>query len=188
MTSQQAMTQLLAGAGRGEKEALDALMPLVYAKLRQMAGAYLRRERAGHTLQTTALVHEAYLRLVNQQKVDWENHAQFFGVAAQMMRRILINHARDHKADKRGGGARPLSLGVAEGAGESPDFELTALDLALGRLAAFDPDLSRVVELRYFGGLTIEETAAVMGVSPSTVKADWLTAKAWLYGQLAGRE
>jgi RNA polymerase sigma factor (TIGR02999 family) len=186
MTSQQAITELLADAGRGDKAALDALMPLVYAELRRLAGAYLRRESPGHTLQTTALVHEAYLRLVNQQQVDWRNHAQFFGVAAQMMRRILINHARERKADKRGGGARALSLGAAEGAGESREFDLTALDLALGKLEEFDPQLSRIVELRYFGGLTIEETAAVLKVSPSTVKLGWLTAKAWLYDEVVG--
>jgi RNA polymerase sigma factor (TIGR02999 family) len=187
MTSQQAVTELLRDAGRGDRAALDALMPVVYAELRRLAGAYLRRERGGHTLQTTALVHEAYLRLVQQRQVDWRNHAQFFGVAAQMMRRVLINHARDRAAEKRGGGAQPLSLGAADAAGVGPEFDLTALDLALSKLEGFDPQLSRVVELRYFGGLTIEETAAVLKVSPSTVKLGWLTAKAWLYDELAGR-
>lgn len=187
MTSQQGVTQLLIDSGRGDRAALDALMPLVYAELRRLADSYLRRERAGHTLQTTALVHEAYLRLVDQRSVDWQNRAQFFGLAAQMMRRVLLNHARDRKAEKRGGGATHVSLEDAGEAGKEIEVDLAALDLALTELEKFDPDLSRLVELRYFGGLTINETAAVMKVSPSTVKRDWDTAKAWLYEQVQGK-
>jgi RNA polymerase sigma-70 factor (ECF subfamily) len=186
MTSQASITQLLIDSSRGDKAALDALMPLVYAELRRLADAYLRRERLGHTLQATALVHEAYMRLVDQQNVDWQNRAQFFGLAAQMMRRILVNHARSHHADKRGGHAQKLSLEEVGEAGGGVEVDLTALDLALTDLESFDPDLSRLVELRYFGGLTIKETAAVMKVSPSTIKRDWDTAKAWLYDAVAG--
>ncbi|MBV9880159.1 MAG: sigma-70 family RNA polymerase sigma factor [Gemmatirosa sp.] len=161
--------------------ALNALFPVVYDELRRLAGRYLRDERAGHTLQATALVHEAWMRLVDQRRLDVADRAQFFGAAAETMRRILVNHARDRKAAKRGGGATPITLGAAlRVAGAAPDDDLLAVDDALTALAALDPRQARVVELRYFAGLSIEETGEVLGVSPATVKREWATAKAWL--------
>jgi len=178
------VTQLLINWGKGDKQALDQLMPLVYKELHLIASRYLRRERQGHTLQTTALINEAYLRVVNQNSVNWQNRAQFFGVAAQMMRRILVDHARSHLYAKRGGGAEKLTLDEAIATPQERDFELVALDDALITLAAIDPQQSRIIELRFFGGLTIEETADVLGISPATVKRDWNIAKAWLYGEI----
>jgi len=180
------ITDLLGGYARGDKEALDKLMPVVYNELRQQAARYLRREQAGHTLQTTALIHEAYVRLVDQRNVQWQNRAHFFGIAAQMMRRILVDHARTKKRAKRGGSDVKVSLADATIPVKEQDLDIVALDEALTRLAELDEQQSRVVELRFFSGLTVEETAEVMGISPATVKRDWSMAKAWLHRELSG--
>ena len=178
------MTKLLVRLTDGDGAVLDELLPLVYAELRRLAASYLRRERAGHTLQPTALVHEAYLRMIDQTQAHWQNRAHFFGVAAQMMRRILVDHARAQQAEKRGGEFQKLSLDEnIDVSGQRAD-ELVALDDALERLAEIDPKKSRVVELRFFGGLSVEETAEVLGVSAPTIKREWRMAKAWLYGQV----
>jgi RNA polymerase sigma factor (TIGR02999 family) len=173
------VTQLLLDWSNGDKAALDHLIEAVYGELRRLAVRYLSHERSDHTLQPTALVHEAYLQLVDQKRVNWQNRAHFFGAAARLMRRILVDHARSHQAAKRGGGYR-ITLSDAVAVAQPPDFDLIALDDALDELSSFDQQQSRVVELRYFGGLSIEETAAVLQVSPATVKRDWTTAKAWL--------
>ena len=186
MSSQPNITELLVGYQRGDKEALDRLMPIVYDELRRQAARYLRREQAGHTLQTTALIHEAYVRLVDQRNVQWQNRAHFFGIAAQLMRRILVDHARTKKRVKRGGSNIRVSLADATVAAKGPDLDIVALDEALERLAKLDEQQSRVVELRYFSGLTVEETAEVMGVSPATVKREWSVARAWLHRELSG--
>ena len=186
MSAQPNITELLAGYGRGDKEALDRLMPIVYDELRRQAARYLRREQAGHTLQTTALIHEAYVRLVDQRNVQWQNRAHFFGIAAQLMRRILVDHARTKKRVKRGGSGVRVSLGEANVAARGEDLDVVALDEALNRLARIDEQQSRVVELRFFSGLTVEETAEAMGISPATVKRDWSMAKAWLHRELSG--
>lgn len=178
------VTQLLVAWSNGDKTALDRLMPLVYMELSRLAHLYMGRERPGHTLQTTALVNEAYLRLVDQEKMRWENRAHFFGIAARLMREILIEHARSRQAAKRGGAQVRLSLGEVERIASKPDVNLIALDEALVRLEAIDPRKSRIVELRYFGGLGIEETAEVIGVSPATVKRDWSMARAWLRSEI----
>jgi RNA polymerase sigma factor (TIGR02999 family) len=174
------ITALLGAWSRGNRSALNQLLPLVYAELRRIAGRQLRSERANHTLQPTALVHEVYLRLVDQRQVDWQNRAHFFGVAAQVMRRILVDHARRHSASKRGEGVRCVSIDEAKEVAASNEIPILALDHALARLEEVDPDLAKIVELRAFGGLTIEEAAHVLNVSPSTAKRDWRTAKAWL--------
>lgn len=186
MASQPNITELLAGYGRGEKAAVDRLMPIVYDELRRQAARYLRREQPGITLQTTALIHEAYLRLVDQRNVQWQNRAHFFGIAAQLMRRILVDHARAKKRTKRGGSVVRVSLGEATATTKGQDFDVVALDEALERLAQIDEQQSRVVELRFFSGLTVEETAEVMGISAATVKRDWSMAKAWLHRELRG--
>jgi RNA polymerase sigma-70 factor, ECF subfamily len=175
------ITARLVAWGNGEQAALDDVIRAVYGELRRMASHYLRQEDPGHTLQPTALVHEAYLRLIDQTQVNWQNRAQFFGVAAQMMRRILVDHARGKHRDKRGGDAvkLPLDEAVNLSQGHAPD--LLALDEALQELGALDARKSRVVELRFFGGLSVEETAEVLAVSPQTVLRDWKLAKAWLY-------
>jgi RNA polymerase sigma factor (TIGR02999 family) len=178
------VTALLAEWSHGDRSALDRLLPLVYAELRRMATRRLGAERAGHTLQPTALVHEAYLRLVGQRRVDWQDRAHFFGVAAQIMRRILVDHARRRGAGKRGAGVQCVSLDDAHGVPASNEIPILALDHALERLQEIDPDLARVVELRAFGGLTIEEAAHVLEVSPSTAKREWRTARAWLTREL----
>lgn len=170
----------------GDAMALERLIPAVYQELRSLAERYLRAENPGHTLQPTALVHEAYLRLIDQTQVEWRNRAHFFGVAAQMMRRILVDHAKTKRRHKRGGGAIKLSLDEALNYGQAQARELIALDDALQALAAFDERKSRVVELRYFGGLSVEETAQVLDLSAQTIIRDWNMAKAWLYQQLAG--
>ena len=183
--SQLEVTRLLVRLTDGDRGVLDELLPLIYGELRRLAAGYLRRERVGHTLQPTALVHEAYLRLVDQTQVRWQNRAHFLGVAAQMMRRILVDHARAHEAGKRGGEFQKLSLDEnIDASGEGRDINLVALDDALERLAEIDPQKSKIVELRFFGGLSVEETAEVLGVSAPTVKRQWRMAKAWLYGQL----
>jgi RNA polymerase sigma factor (TIGR02999 family) len=177
-------TQLLIDLTNGNRDAVDALLPHIYSELRSLAANYLRRERVDHTLQPTALVHEAYLRLIDQTQVNWQNRAHFFGVAAQMMRRILVDHARAHQAEKRGGELQkvPISGNIYDPV-ELP-AELIALDEALDELATFDEMKSRIVELRYFGGLTVEETAEALGVTPVTIKRHWRLAKAWLYGKM----
>jgi RNA polymerase sigma factor (TIGR02999 family) len=179
------VTALLAEARAGKAEALDALLPLVYDELRRVARAYLRRERPGQTLQATGLVHEAYLRLMKERHVEWQNRAHFCAIAASSMRQILVERARARKAAKRGGAWAKLSLHEELAAAPDTGVDVEALDQALERLAARDPDQARLVELRYFGGLTIEETAGVLGVSPATVKRSWMVARAWLKKELA---
>ncbi len=178
------VTELLGHWGNGDQDARDALIPLVYAELRRMARRYLQRERGDHTLQSAALVHEAYLRLVRQDAPQWQNRAHFFGVAAQLMRHILVDHARSRLAVKRGAGAPRLSLPAGIASPERPEMDLVALDDALNLLANLDPQASRMVELRFFGGLSIEEAAVVLGVSPATVKREWATARAWLQREM----
>jgi RNA polymerase sigma-70 factor, ECF subfamily len=187
MSSPTGVTRLLADARRGDQAALDALLPLVYGELRRLADHYLRGERPDHTLQATALVHEAYLRLVGQTSIDWQNRAHFFSVAAQVMRHILVDHARGYNAEKRGGGERRLSLDEAVSFFEERDVSLVALDEALNELAALDEQQARVVELRFFGGLKVKEIAEVLQVSPDAVRYDWRMAKAWLHRALCGK-
>jgi len=160
-------------------------LPLIYADLRRLAASHLRRERPGHTLQSTALVHEAFLRLVDQRNTHWRNRTHFFGIAASMIRRILVDHARQQRAEKRGGNAVRLELDEGMAALDKKDFDIVALDDALARLAELDERQSQVIELRFFGGLSIEETAEVMKLSPATVKRDWTIARAWLYRELS---
>jgi RNA polymerase sigma factor (TIGR02999 family) len=176
------ITQLLIAWSDGHDDALAALLPQVYDELRKMAAGHLRHEAAGHALQPTALVHEAYLRLVDQRRAHWRNRAQFYGVAAQIMRRILVDHARAQHADKRGAGWDLVPLANHEPL--APSVEVSALDEALQRLAVFDRQQARIVELRYFGGLTIDETAEVMKISPATVVREWTVARAWLRAEL----
>jgi len=178
------VTALLMELTNGNREAASELMPIVYDELRKLAGRYMRRERTDHTLQATALVHEAYLKLVQQQEANWQSRAHFFGIAAQVMRHILIDHARGHTSEKRGGGKRPVPLEEALIFTPEKSLELLRLDESLQRLAELDPRQGRVVELRFFGGLTVEETADVLGVSPKTVKREWSMAKAWLHGDM----
>ena len=183
--SPQEVTKLLVQLTDGDRRAMDELLPLIYDELRRLASSYLRRERQGHTLQPTALVHEAYMRMVDQTQVRWQNRAHFFGVAAQMMRRILVDHARSQQAEKRGGEFQKLSLDERiDVSGQDRDLNLVALDDALNRLAEIDPQKSKIVEMRFFGGLSVEETAEVLGVSVPTVKRHWRLAKAWLYGEI----
>ncbi len=179
------VTQLLLDWSSGDKAALDKLMPLVYGELRQLAHHYLRAERADHTLQTTALVHEAYLRLISQNRVNWQNRAHFFAISAQMMRRILIDHARSHQQAKRGGGAVKLPLAEAAILSNEQAAEMIALDDALSALEKFDSRKSRVVELKFFGGLTTQEIAEVLHLSPRTIESDWQVAQAWLYREMS---
>jgi RNA polymerase sigma factor (TIGR02999 family) len=184
MNTSTEVTQLLCLWSGGDRAALESLMDVVYPELRHLAHAYLRRERPGHTLQSTALVHEAYLRLIDQKSVTWQNRAHFFGIAAHMMRRILVDHARGRQASKRGAGISLLTLDEAV-AGSSPRaLDLLALDQALESLARIDPQQSRIVELRFFAGLSIEETAEVQKISSATVKREWAIAKAWLYREM----
>jgi RNA polymerase sigma factor (TIGR02999 family) len=180
------LTLLLEEARAGKADALDALLPLVYDELRRVAGAYIRRERPGQTLQATALVHEAYLRLMREQHVAWQNRAHFCAIAANSMRQILVERARARKALKRGGERVRLSLHDEVAVAPAAGLDVEALDEALGRLAERDADQARLVELRYFGGLTIEETADVLGISPATVKRSWMVARAWLKKELEG--
>jgi RNA polymerase sigma factor (TIGR02999 family) len=178
------VTGLLRAWGRGDHHAREELLPLVYEDLRRRAAAYLRRERADHTLEPAALVHEAYLRLVGQKRVAWQNRAHFFGVAAQMMRRILVDHARRQHRGKRSGAAVKVTLDEGVGRVEPPDCELLLLDQALTELTVIDPQQGQLVELRYFGGLTEDEIAEVLAVSRSTVTREWQTARAWLYRRI----
>jgi len=187
--SQHEVTQLLLDWSDGDGQAFDKLLPLVYDELRYLAGAYLNRERADHTLQTTALVHEAYLKLVDQRSVNWQNRGHFFAIAAQAMRRVLLDSARRRSAVKRGSGGQKLSLDDAATVSiETSDENLIALDKALNELATFDPQQSRLIEMRYFGGMTIEETAEALGLSPATVKREWALARAWLYKSITGTD
>ncbi len=180
------ITRLLADWGRGDREALDRLAPLVHAELRGIARRQMSRERPGHTLQATALVNEAYLRLAGQDGFEYKDRAHFYAVCAQVMRHVLIDHARSHARDKRGGGAVQVSLGEAEAMDAGRAADLVALDEALKELEEVDPQKGRIVELRYFAGLGIEETAEVLGISPTTVRREWRRAKAWLYRSMAG--
>ena len=186
MESPDGVTQMLVDWSNGDQAALDKLMPVVYDELRRLASNYLRRERPGHTLQPTALVNEAYMKLVDQRKARWQNRAQFFGVAAQLMRRILVDHARVRQAQKRGGSdQQQISLTHADQMAEKPDVDLLALHEALNQLAEIDPQQARIVELRFFGGLTIEEAAEVLEISHATVERDWTLARAWLRRELS---
>lgn len=178
------VTELLVRWRGGDREALDALLPLVYGELRRIARHYLQKERPGHTLQSTALVNEAYVRMVAQDFPQWQNRAHFFAVAAQLMRQILVDYARSHRASKRGGDVYKVALDEAEERPQSADVDIIALDDALKTLAGLDAQQSRVVELKFFGGLSIDDTAEVLGISASTVKRDWITARAWLYREL----
>lgn len=183
------ITRLLQEWQDGSAAALERLMPLVYDELHTLASRYLSRERRSHTLQPTALVNEAYLKLAGQRAVDWQNRAHFYGIAAQLMRRILVDHARREGRSKRGGDVAPLSIDDADPAGATDavdPIDAFVLDRALSRLEALDAQQGRIVELRYFGGLTIQETAEVMHVSSGTVKRDWAVARAWLYRELTG--
>lgn len=185
MQPPEGVTQLLVDWSRGDQKALDKLMPLVYSELRRLASNYLRRERQGHTLQPTALVNEAYLKLIDQKNSRWQNRAQFFGVSAQLMRRILVDHARAHQADKRGGSDQHrLSITSAGKLVQQTEVDLLALHEALEELATVDSQQERIVELRFFGGLSIEETAEVLGVGHATVERDWRMARAWLRRKL----
>lgn len=187
MTTEHAVTRLLHELSAGNEHAVEQLVPLIYAELHAIAERQMRRERADHTLQPTALVHEAFLRLVGNE-TSWQNRQHFLGVAAQAMRRILVDHARRQKARKRGGGADKIELDeqlIAVGGEAGEGLDLEALDEALTRLAEFDARQARIVELRFFAGLDVEETAAVVGVSPATVKRDWQFAKAWLKRELS---
>jgi len=180
------ITHLLKEWSAGDPRALDRLTPLVYEELRHQAARYLRRERRSHTLQTTALIHEAYLRLIDAKDVHWQSRAHFFAIAANLMRRILVDHARRRDADKRGGSRVRVQLDEALAVADEADVDLLAIDEALDRLAVIDPQQARVVELRFFSGLSVEETAAALGVSPKTVKRDWSVARAWLRREIGG--
>ena len=181
------VTELLRRWSGGENAAKEALIPLVYDELRRLARYYLASQRSDHTLQSTAIVHEAYLRLVGHDHVQWENRSHFFGVAAQLMRRILVDHARKRNAAKRGGAHVTVLLDEAIGLSAQRELDLVALDNALKALAELDERQSRIVELRFFGGLSIEDTSTVLGISPATVKREWSTARAWLYAEISGR-
>jgi RNA polymerase sigma-70 factor (ECF subfamily) len=180
------VTELLVAWNNGEETALTKLLPIVEIELRRIAHNYMRRERGNHTLQTSALVNEAFVKLVDQRDVRWQNRSHFFALSAQIMRRILLNHARDRVAGKRGGNAQHVELDDALILTKEKSAELIALDEALERLAKFDKAKSRIVELRYFGGMTIEETAEVLGIAPVTVSVNWRLAKAWLAREIRG--
>jgi RNA polymerase sigma factor (TIGR02999 family) len=183
-TSPEKVTELLRNWRNGDESALDQLMPLVYDELHRMASRYMRRERAGHTLQTSALVNEAYLRLVGRREIEFQNRAHFFAVAAQVMRLLLVDYARGRKYAKRGGDRIQVTLDEAAGSSKGQPAEVLALHEALEKLATLDRRKSQLVELRYFGGMSVEETAEVLGVSGITVKREWLKAKAWLYREI----
>jgi len=181
-------TQLLLAWTAGDRRALDQMLPVVYDELHRLAASYLARERSDHTLQPTALVHEAFLRLIDQREVDWRNRAQFLGVAASLMRRILVNHARDRMVAKRGGDRERVSLSLVDTPSEEKDVDLVALEDALERLAAIDERKARVVELRFYGGLTTDEVGEVLAVSRATVEREWSFARAWLFDALSAEE
>lgn len=180
------ITELLVNWANGDQSALDTLMPVVYAELHRLAHHYMKRERPGHTIQTSALVNEAYLKLIDQRKTRWQNRTQFFAISAQLMRRILVDHARSHGYVKRGGGARKVSLGEVADLSQIGANDVVTLDEGLALLAEIDPRQSQIVELRFFAGLTIKETAEVMDLSPATIKTEWRTARAWLYRYMKG--
>jgi RNA polymerase sigma factor (TIGR02999 family) len=182
--SREDLTGLLNDWSNGDQDALNRLMPLVYEELHRLASRYLRHERVGHTLQTTALVHEAYLKLVDQKKANWQSRIQFFAAAAKVMRHVLVDYARSRQAAKRGGAYCRLSLDEATVSSQEKDADLLSLNEALNHLSEIDPQQSRVVELRVFGGLTVEDTAQALGISPRTVKREWSMAKAWLHQQI----
>ncbi len=184
----QEVTQVLVDWSKGDQNAPDRLMPLVYEELRKLARNYLQRERSDHTLQATGLVHEAYLRLVDQSSMTWQNRAHFFAVAAQVMRRILVDHARAHRAEKRGGEREKIEFDEALAPSGEKAVDLIALDDALHDLVTFDPRQSRIVEMRFFGGLTNEEIGDVLGISPRTIKREWRLAKAWLRREIMKEE
>jgi RNA polymerase sigma factor (TIGR02999 family) len=184
VTTSKAVTRLLRAWGDGDEAALEQLLPLVEAELRRLARAYMARERRGHTLQTTALVNEAFMRLVDARGVRWQDRAHFLGISARLMRRVLVDHARTRGYRKRGGGAHRTTLDDALAVTPAPSVDLVALDQALEKLAAVDPRKSRVVELRFFGGLSVEETAEVLHLSTDTIKRDWRLAKLWLLREL----
>jgi RNA polymerase sigma-70 factor, ECF subfamily len=180
------ITELLLAWGEGRRGALDDLMPVVYEDLRHIAAGYMQRERPGHALEPTALVSEAYVRLIDQRRVKWQNRAHFFGVAASLMRRILVDYARRRRAERRGGDWKRITLSGVDLAAHEPDrLDVLALHECLERLDAFDPQQARIVELRYFGGLTIAETAQVLAISEATVSREWTIAKAWLMAELS---
>jgi RNA polymerase sigma factor (TIGR02999 family) len=183
-TPRNQVTELLLAWNTGDRTALDRLMPLVYQELRRLARQYMRSESPDHSLQATILVNEAYIRLVDQQRVNWKNRAHFFGAAAQIIRRVLVEHARGRGRLKRGGDALRVTLDEEIGPRSEVQWDLIALDDALNQLAKLDPQQERVVELRYFTGLSIEETAEALGISPATVKRDWATARAWLFREM----
>ncbi|MGI8836908.1 MAG: sigma-70 family RNA polymerase sigma factor [Pyrinomonadaceae bacterium] len=183
----QEITQLLLSWSKGDKAALDQLVPLVYPELRMLARRYMGRENPGHSLQTSALINEAYLKLIDQQHVEWQDRAHFFAVSAQVMRHILIDRARSHRYGKRGAGAQHLALDEAAVVCKERAAELVSLDDALTSLARIDERKSKIVELRFFGGLSVEETAEVMKISPVTVMREWRAAKAWLYREISGK-
>ncbi len=178
------VTVFLKAWSGGDRQAADSLLSLVYKEMRKLAASYLQQQRSDHTLQPTALVHEAYLKLINSSQVNWQDRAHFFAVAAQTMRNILVDHARAVAADKRGGGLQKIELDEAVGFSDKQDVDLIDLDEALQQLAEQDELQSRIIELRFFGGLTIEETAEVLGVSPATVKREWAMARAWLFRRM----
>ena len=180
------ITHLLKEWSDGDQQALDELTPLVYEELRQQAARYLRKERPNHSLQATALINEAFLRLIDVTDVQWQNRAHFFGIAAKLMRRILVDHARRRDAEKRGGSQVCLTLDEGLAWASEPDVDLLAIDEALDKLAIIDEQQARVVELRFFSGLTVEETATALGISPKTVKRDWSVARAWLKREIGG--
>jgi len=180
------VTRLLLKWSDGDERARDEMLPLVYNELRRLAASYLRRERPGHTLQPTELVHDAYLRLIDQRQVNWKNRAQFVGLAAVMMRRILVNHARERATDKRGGDVQKVPLSDVAAAGAPQDVDVIALHSALDQLETIDQRKSRIVELKFFGGLTTNEIAEVLHISPATIERDWSFARAWLYDAVGG--
>ena len=184
MISQSNVTQLLREASNGNRQSLDQLLPLVYNELRGLADSFMRRERGSHTLQPTALVHEAYMRMIDQRNVNWENRAHFMSIAAETMRRILVNHAHASNSAKRGGKETKVSIDDAIGFPGGAEIDLVLLDEALTNLASFDPRQSQIVELRFFGGLTVKEVARVTDLSTATVEREWRTAKAWLHDQI----
>ena len=184
MAERQDITQMLEAMSAGDPGAPGKLLPLVYDELRRLAHGYMRRERSDHTLQATALVHEAYIQLVDWKNVSWQNRAHFFAAAAKMMRKILVDYAREKNALKRGGGLRTIALDDAVSFADRKQVDLIPLDDAISALAEFDPQQARIVEMRFFGGLSIEETAHTLGISESTVKRDWQIAKAWLFNRL----
>jgi RNA polymerase sigma-70 factor, ECF subfamily len=181
MSAPDGITDVLLNWGHGDSQAREELLPLIYDELRQIARSYLRHERPDHTLQPTALVHEAYLRLIDQRRVNWRNRAQFIGLAAVMMRRVLVNHARNRKVAKRGGTAERVPLTIAVDVSEQPEHDVIAVHDALSRLQAIDERKARIVELKFFGGLTTEEIAEVTNLSSATIEREWSFARAWLY-------